>query len=120
MPISHTPTFGFEPKETPKGYLYPKGLAHTLEALNRIQPGQVVVYHTGNLASERHGRDVWCRQVDQIGNRALALGSDQYQGGKKEGRLIRPAMVQLTQIRLRPGKYQYLATGLPRMLRSVA
>lgn len=92
-----------------KTALRPQGLVNIITALDRIEPGQRVVYHTGRLSYDRHPvwnqrtrsaeRDERATEIDAIGERAYALAT-------KERR------ADLTQVRDRNG-FQYIATGKP-------
>ena len=79
--------------------------------IDNIKPGQVVVYHRGNLASDRRGR--MNASLDELAAHLWQLAQNQDKDGSK-----RPARIDLTQVKI-GSRYFYLATGRDSRLTAV-
>jgi len=89
-------------RKPPEGYIELTGDEFTVtQAVGRLKPGQVSVYHRGYLPCDKDGNN----RLKGIAKHIYWLGREEDEHGKK-----RPSQLELTQIKLGYRQYIYMAT----------
>lgn len=60
-------------KRVPATALRPRGTDAIKEAILKIEPGQIIVYHEGDLSHDRYGRLSRHKGLDSLANSIYAL-----------------------------------------------
>ncbi|MEA2701967.1 MAG: hypothetical protein QOE22_676 [Candidatus Parcubacteria bacterium] len=95
-----------QPMPLPPTALEPSGINDIMVALERIEPGQLVVYHRGRLAVDRID-DERLEPEERGHRREIALIATRAHEMATEDR----PRIHLTQFRMDHGNFAYVATG---------